>query len=157
MRGNNAITISLISIILFSAFFIFILIFYGDIVILNNAHKSFTREYFDWYLDFYGNNHISNLELITSAVKMIFTLIFTIEFVYLVSDEKYQNRIDVKNLLISIIVGLIINYLISIFIKYNAEHYRLFMTIIPTQIFSLVLLSIVLKLKLSFKMDRNLY
>lgn len=87
---------------------------------------------------------------------MIFTLIFTIEFVYLVSDEKYQNRIDVKNILISIIVGLIINYLISIFIKYNAEHYRLFMTIIPTQIFSLVLLSIVLKLKLSFKMDRNL-
>ncbi|ABR47935.1 conserved hypothetical membrane-spanning protein [Alkaliphilus metalliredigens QYMF] len=156
MRKNNAITISLISIILFSAFFIAILIFYGDIITLNNSHKSFTREYYDWYLDFYWNDHISMLEVITSAVKMTFRLIFTIQFFYLVADEQYQNRIDVKNLAISIILGLISNYLISIYIKYYVEHYRLFMTIISTQIFSLVLLSIVLKLKLSFKMDGNL-
>jgi len=154
LKKNNAMIISLISIILFSTFFTTILIFYNDIVILNSSLKSFTREYYDWYLDSYWNNNIGLFEVITSAIRMVFGLILSLEFLYIISNEKYKDRIDKKNLVISIIGGFIFNFLISAFIKYNVEHYRLFMILIPTEILALILLNMVLKLKASFKLNQ---
>lgn len=153
MKNNNDLLLSLISIILFSIIFITILIFYNDIIVLNNSMKSFTREYYDWYMDSYWNNNYANIEVTTYIIKMIFGLILLLEFSYIVSIEKYSNKIDKKNLVISIIVGILINYFISVSIQNNVEHYRLFMTIIPIQILALVLLNMVLKLKASLKLD----
>lgn len=153
MKKNNAMIISLISIILFSTFFITILLFYSDIVILNSSLKNFSREYYDWYLDSYWNNNIGMLEVITSVIGMFFGLIFSLEFLYIISNEKYKDRIEKKYLIISIIGGFILNFLIFTFIKYKVEHYRLFMILIPTEILALILLNIVLKLKASFKLN----
>ncbi len=129
MKNNNDLLLSLITIILFSIIFITILIFYNDIIVLNNSMKSFTREYYDWNMDSYRNNNYANIEVTTYIIKMIFGLILLLEFSYIVSIEKYSNKIDKKNLVISIIVGILINYFISVSIQNNVEHYRLFMTI----------------------------
>lgn len=144
MRKDKTLLISLISIMLFSAFFLIILIFYNDTILFDASLKSFTKEYWNWYLD---NIKIEGIIVeITSITKMFFSIILSLELMYIITNEKYKDIIDKKNLLISIIIGFAINYLSVLLINYNAEHYRLFMTLISTEILSLVLLNIILNL-----------
>ncbi|SNV76905.1 hypothetical protein [Clostridium cochlearium] len=155
MKKTNVLITSLISIILFNIFFIIILIYYNNIIILvNGFFKSMTKEYYLWFLSRPNISMESTMLNITEFLKMIFSLIFLIEFLYILSNEKYIKLVNKKNTLISLIIGFIIYCLSFIFIKYKAEHYRLFMTLISTEILSIILLNLVLKIKKKIAFSR---
>ncbi|WP_027623188.1 hypothetical protein [Clostridium lundense] len=149
MKKDRVLMISLISAILFSAFFIIMLICYSDIIIIPNTFfKSITKEYWFWYLD--DRLPIPNESFImgiTEILKQLFSAIFLLEFIYIISDKKYINEIEKKNVVISLIIGFVIYSFSFLFIKYKAEHYRLFMTLISTEILSIILLNLILKIK----------
>lgn len=149
MKKNRAMTISLISIILFNIFFMTILIFYNDIIIVPNKFlKSTTREYWYWYAEVRSPVKYESTTLgITYIAKLMFSLIFPLEFFYIISSKKYMSVIGKKSVIISLIIGFIINCLSFLFIKYQAAHYRLFMTLISTEVSSLVLLNLILQFK----------
>lgn len=148
MKKDKIVMISLISIILFNVFFMIILVFYNDIIILPIKFiKNVTKEYYFWYMDKPPVPNESIVMGITEILKITFSLIFLIGFLYIVSNKKYINIIGKKNVVISLIIGFTINYLTSLFIKHKAEHYRLFMDLISTEVSSLVLLNLVLKIK----------
>lgn len=149
MKKDKVLIISLISIILFNVFFMIMLIYYNDIIIVTNKFfKSTTKEYWYWYAEVRPPVKYESIIMGgTSIVKMLFSLIFLLEFFYITSDSKYINKIGKKNIVISLIIGLTIYCLSFLFIKYKAEHYRLFMTLISTEILSLVVLNLVLTFK----------
>jgi hypothetical protein len=84
---------------------------------------------------------------ITGILKPMFSLILSLEFFYIIFNNKYINVIEKKNLVISLIIGCTIYCLSFLFIKYGTEHYRLFMTLISTEILSIILLNLVLKIR----------
>lgn len=148
MKKDKALRISLISILLFNVFFIIMLIGYNDIIIIPNSFfKSITKEYYFWYMDRPLVYNESIIMGITWIVKPLFSLIFLLEFFYIIFNNKYINIFEKKNLVISLIIGCTIYCLSFLFIKYRAEHYRLFMTFISTEILSIILLNLVLKIK----------
>lgn len=150
MKKDKALMFTLISIILFNIFFIIMLIYYKDIIIITNKFfKSITKEYWDWYCDMYRPtvNNESTIVDITFMLKMLFKLIFLGQFFYIIDNEKYINVIKKKNVVIYSTIGFAIYCLSFLFIKYKAEHYRLFMSLISTEILSILLLSLVLKVK----------
>ncbi|MBU5484418.1 hypothetical protein KQI86_08765 [Clostridium sp. MSJ-11] len=148
MKKDKTLMISLTSIILFNVFFIIILICYNDIIILPIKFiKNVTKEYYYWYMDRPPIPNESIVIGITTIVKMMFSLILSLEFFYTIFNKKYANVIDKKNIVISIIIGFTIYCLSFLFIKYKAQHYRLFMTLISTEILSMMLLNLVLKIK----------
>ncbi|GEM_PF-6407810 len=146
MKKDKALMFALISIVLFNIFFIIMLIYYKDIIIIpNNFFKSVTKEY--WYSDRPHVNNESTIMGITWILKIIFSIIFLEEFCYIISNENYINAIKKKNVVIYSIIGFAIYCLSFLFIKYKAEHYRLFMSLISTEILSTLLLILVLKVK----------
>lgn len=148
IKKDRKLMISLISIILFNVFFMIMLICYSDIiVIVNKFLKNVTKEYWFWYLERPNVNNETIIIGVTKLLKIIFSIIFSVEFLHIIDNKKYINIIGKKNLVISLIIGFIIYCLSFLFIKYKAEHYRLFMTLISTEIASMILLNLVLKLK----------
>ncbi|WP_459763392.1 hypothetical protein [Alkaliphilus crotonatoxidans] len=147
-KRDKVLMICLISIILFNCFFMIMLIYYNDIIIVaNNFFKSVSKEYYLWYLE----RPIVDNELIiigvTKILNIVFSVIFLLEFFYIVFSKKYINEIEKKNVILSLLIGFIIYCLSFILIKYRAEHYKLFMILIPTEIFSIILLNLILKVK----------
>lgn len=137
----------LISILLFNLLFIVVLTRYYDLIILEPSFKPLTREYLDLlseikvslpYEDF-----IFNLSYIS---KLLFPLIFLLEFFYLISDKQYSHLVPKKNVTISVIIGAALYFIIRILIRYNAEHCRLFMSLISTEILSVIVLNLVLNI-----------
>ncbi len=148
MKKDKALRISLISILLFNVFFIIMLIGYNDIIIIPNSFfKSITKEYYFWYMDRPLVYNESIIMGITGILKPMFSLILSLEFFYIIFNNKYINVIEKKNLVISLIIGCTIYCLSFLFIKYGTEHYRLFMTLISTEILSIILLNLVLKIR----------
>lgn len=137
----------LISILLFNLLFIVVLTRYYDLIILEPFFKPLTRKYLDLlseikvslpYEDF-----IFNLSYIS---KLLFPLIFLLEFFYLISDKQYSHLVPKKNVIISVIIGAALYFIIRILIRYNAEHCRLFMSLISTEILSIIVLNLVLNI-----------
>lgn len=155
-NNDKAVVISLITIILFNIFFMIILIFHNDIIIIvNGFFKPITREYYDWFLD--QRISVKNEDIISAFsdfFKLLFSSILLLEFFYIIFNEKYINVIGKKATVISLFIGFISYSLCFLFIKYKAEHYRLFMTNISTEVLSLVLLSLIIKYKR--KMCKNI-
>lgn len=147
LKGNKALLFTLITIILFSIIFAAITIFFNDIITLPSL-KNVSREYYDWYMDMPTSDTEILVEEVTLFVRLIFSLIYLIEVLYILTTDKYLEAINKKNLLISISIGFGTHFFIS-YINSNAEHYRLFMTLIPIQIASLVLLNMILGLNKS--------
>jgi len=148
MERDKTFMISMLSILLFNAFFIIILIFYNDIIILSTPFlKSTTKEYYIWLVERPITNIESTIIDISFMIKLLFSLIFPLEFLYIITNEKYKNMINKKNIILSLVIGFVLNLLISLSIHYRAEHYRLFMDLIPTVISSLVLLNLILNIK----------
>lgn len=149
MKKDKALMISLISIIFFNVFFIIMLIEYNDIIVIpNKFFKSITKEYWFWYVD--DRIPVINESIIfgiTCILKPLLSSIFLLEFFYIIFDKKYINVIGKKNVMMCLIIGFTIYCLSFLFIKYRAEHYRLFMTLISTEILSIILLNLVLKIK----------
>lgn len=144
IKKDKTLLITLISAILFTIFFLITLTFYYDVILLEVSLKSFSREYYNWWMGTYelpGN--IINISLL---IKIFFDLILLLEFLYIAFNEKYKAHIDKKNLILSIIIGTAINFIINMIIIYNAEHYRLFMELISTQVGAIVLLNLVLNI-----------
>ncbi|KGK85804.1 hypothetical protein [Clostridium sp. HMP27] len=149
MKKDKALMICLISVILFSVFFMIILIYYNDIIIVTNKFfKSTTKEYWDWYSIVRLSVKYESIVLkITYLVKTMFSLIFILELFYIISNDKYIKVIGKRKVVISSIIGFTIYCSSFIFIKYKAEHYRLFMSLISTELLSLVVLNLVLTFK----------
>lgn len=155
MKKDKALMIFLIFIILFNVFFITMLICYKDIIVLptNFSLTNVTKEYYFWYLDRPRINNESVIIGITSIVKLIFSVTFLLDFFYIISNKKYMDVIGKRNVIISIIIGFVIYCLSFILIKYKAEHYRLFMDLILTEVLSLVVLNLILTLKKSINIQ----
>lgn len=149
MKKDKTLMIFLISIILFNVFFIIILTCYNDIIVITNPFfKKITKEYWFWYLDVRPEvNNESFIMGISDILKQLFSAAFLLEFIYMISDKKYISKIEKKNVGISLIIGFVIYSFSFLFIKYKAEHYRLFMTLISTEILSIILLNLILKIK----------
>lgn len=148
IKKNKVLIISLISIILFNIFFIIMLIFYNNIIIIpNKFFKSVTKEYYFWYLNKPFVNNESIIIGIAYILKITFSLILLLELFYTIFNNKYIKLIGKRNIVISLIIGFAIYCLSFLFIKYKAEHYRLFMILISTEILSIILLNLVLKVK----------
>lgn len=147
MKKGEIFMFFLISVILFNIFFLVILIYYNHITILSGEFlKNITKEYYFSYM----NNPATESELIivlTYFVKLIFSLIFPLEFLYIIFNKEYMRIIGKKSVITSLIIGFIANCLSSLFIIYEVEHYKLFMHLISTEISSLVLLSLILRFK----------
>lgn len=149
MTKHKALMISLISITLFNIFFIIMLIYYKDIIALpsNFSRWGITKEYYWWYMDRSPIRNETTVIAVTYIVQLMFSSIFLLEVCYIMLNNKYKHSISKKNLLGSIIIGLVIYYFSFLLIKHKAEHYRLFMTLIPTGILSLILLNLVLRIR----------
>lgn len=145
MVKDKNLLFTLMAIIVFNILFIIILAYYYDIITINVFVKPPTKEYWYWWLD--ADQVFLNQSLIistTSLLKLVFSLIFLLEFFYIMLEKKYKDLISKKNIVISLIVGAIVYSIIFLFIRYKAEHYRLFMTLISTEIFSIILLNLIL-------------
>ena len=150
MKKEKKIILSLSSIALFNLIFMILLVFYNNIIIIpNKFFKNTSKEYWYWYLDNPAMDNEGIIIGVTFIIKIIFSLIFLFQIYHLISKNKYRNLIKKKSLLISLFLGLGAYILSFLFIKYRVEHYRLFMTLISTEILSLILLNLVLKLKRS--------
>ncbi|MPM76530.1 hypothetical protein SDC9_123528 [bioreactor metagenome] len=149
MKKDKALMICLISVILFSVFFMIILIYYSDIIIVTNKFfKSTTKEYWYWYSVVRPTVKYESIILkITYLIKPMFSLIFILEFFYIISNDKYIKVIGKRKVVLSSIISFTIYCLSFIFIKYKAEHYRLFMSLISTELLSLVVLNLILTFK----------
>lgn len=148
MKKSKFMSISIISIILFVCLFLVTLIFYYDIIMIpNNFFKNTSKEYWLWYLN---NSPVNNESLITGTtgiLSMIFPIIFFLEYMCLLSDEKYKKLIDGKEILINLVLGFTI-YLIGFFvIKYIVVHYRLYMIFFPAGVLAIMLSSLIFKLR----------
>lgn len=149
MKKDKALMISLTSVILFNIFFMIISIYYNDIIIVTNKFfKSTTKEYWDWYSVVRPTvKYESAILKITYLVKLMFSLMFLLEFFYIISNDKYINVIGKRKVLINLIIGFTSYCLSFLFIKYKVEHYRLFMSLISTELLSLVVLNLILSFK----------
>lgn len=154
MKKDKLLNISILSILLFNIFFIIISIFYKEIIILVNRNlMNYTREYYEWLMTQRVNVKNEDIVvLLTYILQIIFTFIFFVEFYYIIINEKYKASSIKKNIIISIIIGFLVNLGIALLIKYNAEHYRLFMILIKTVISSIVLLYLIMRIR---KMQSN--
>ncbi|SDL06246.1 hypothetical protein SAMN05660472_02543 [Natronincola ferrireducens] len=148
MTKHRALMISLISIILFNIFFMIMLIWYQDIIILPSdfSRWGITEEYYWWYMDRPPISNETTVIAVNYILKLMFSSIFLLEVFYIISNNKYKHLVKKKNLLISIIISSIVYFLSLFFIKYKTEHYRLFMTLISTEILSLILLNLLLRI-----------
>ena len=137
----------LISILLFNLLFIVVLTRYYDIIILEPSFKPLTREYMDLIYEISvtlpNEDFIFNPSYVS---KILFSLTFLLEFFYLLSDKQYSHLVPKKNVIISVIIGAALYFVIRILIRYNAEHCRLFMSLISTEILSIIVLNLVLNI-----------
>lgn len=128
-------------------FFSIILFLYNDIIIIPNTFfKNVSKEYYFWYLDRPSYDNETKIVGITILLKILFSAIFLLEYVYLISDKSYVKLIGKKYILYKMIIVFTI-YLICFFlIKYKAIHYKLYMSLFSTGILSLMLLNLGIKL-----------
>lgn len=88
---------------------------------------------------------------ISFIFKMFFLLIFTLEFLYMMSIKTFTDILGKKFIIINVILG-VLAYLISfLLIKYISTHYYLYMYLISVQIFAIILLSLTIRIKRSNK------
>lgn len=148
MKKDKILMISVASIILFNIFLLIILLFYNDIIILTSKFfKNITKEYYIWFVNRPRISTESNIISITYFIHLLFSIILLLEFVYMMLNRRYKDLIEKRYIITVIFIGIAIYLLIFLFIKYKIEHYRLFMTLIPTEILSMMLLSIIFKIK----------
>ena len=148
MKKDINLKIILNSIITFNILFLIMVICYNNIIIIpNKIFINITKEYLMWY---FNNPSVPNQRLmifITEISKMIFSIFSIAQLTYITFDDKYSKIIEKKRVLLYLIVGFVVWFIHLILIKYNVEHYRLFMNLISTEILSLILLTLVLKIK----------
>ena len=148
MKKDKKLTLSLYSIILFNLLFLISLIFYNDIIIIpNNFFKITSKEYWFWYLDQPPVPNEGITMFVSYSIRIMFSSMFLLQLYGILSNKMYSNLINKKSLLLSVLVGFGTYLLSFLFIKYRVEHYRLFMTLIFTEILSLILLNLVITLK----------
>lgn len=148
MKNNKFIKITLISIIAFTLFYLFVIVFYNNVKILPSR---LFREYsFEYYMNFPPYTNMEDIVVkISMMLKMFFLLIFTIEFIYMMSIKHYRDVIGKRFIIVNILLG-VLAYLISfLLIKYLSTYYYLYMYLVPGQIIALTLLALIIRLRSS--------
>jgi hypothetical protein len=149
MRKDKNIIIPLIFILFFIGYFIYIKVFNGDIIVIPSRYlRPLNEEYFSWYWwDYSIDNVSSNNITICYLARIIFSLIFSLDILYLLSNEKYRNIIGLKSITKYIVIGISIYLGFIIMLNYKITHYRLYMTLYPTGILAIISLALNIKLK----------
>lgn len=138
-KPNRFLPLFAFSILIFQVFFLVTILFFYDVITINPSLKSFTREYWNWYTEIrVGVPYESTITSLAFVLKPAFSFIFIMEFLYLLADKAYRTTIGKKNFILGLVVLLVVYLLCFFWIKYQAEHYRLFMTLISTELFSLL-------------------
>lgn len=137
------------SVIVFQLFFLATMIFFYDsIIVVSPFFKTLSREYWNWYLN-YRSPYSNETTMITVVyiLKAIFSFLFIIGFLYLLSDKKNRTVIGKKNFFLAGGVGMLVYFVFFFWIKYQAVHYRLFMTLFSTELLSLTMAYLLWRLK----------
>lgn len=148
MKRGKFINITLISITLFTIFFLTLLVRYSDIVIMvNSFFKDFSKDYYDWFMSNTISSEESSVIDVSFIFKMVFSLVFLLEYLYFVSTKKYRQMVGDRFIVISTIIGIVVYAISFLVIKYIALHYRLYMYFISTTVLAMVLLSLIIRAK----------
>lgn len=147
MKNDSILKSALVFIILFNIIFLGVAIFYYDIVSLpGSMFDDLSRETLDWYYNRTKVPYEDTVSFIVQMSKIIFPILFLGVFSYILLDEKNEN-LNTKGMVVYVIIGHTILGLIYAYMQYNLEYYRLFMELIPVEVFSLVLLATILNIK----------
>jgi len=92
------------------------------------------------------SNEITMISVVY-ILKAIFSFLFIIGFLYLLSDKKNRTVIEKKNFFLEGGVGMLVYFVFFFWIKYQAVHYRLFMTLFSTELLSLTMAYLLWRLK----------
>lgn len=147
MKNDSVLRSALIFIVLFNIIFWGITVFYYDIVSLpGSIFDDLNREKLDWYMNRTPIPHENTVSFVANMSNFIFPLMFLGFFSYILFEQRYK-EINTTRILVFVIFGFTILSLIFAYMKYELEYYRLFMQLIPSEIFSLVLLFTILNIR----------
>lgn len=143
-------------IILFQVFFLIDLFCYYNVITINMFFKPISYDYWNWFLihkDELGYD--SAIANITIILKYMLNFLFLYVILNILFTKEYRHAIG-KRIATMLIGFAIIIYMICFFyIKYVAEHYRLFMELISTEILSLLLLCLIIIIKRRLRNDNS--
>lgn len=136
-------------ILLFQFVFIILLLFYYDIIIVVNPFfKHISEEYWIWFADErIGVKHEDLILIVSFVIKWLFSASFLLGCLKILCESAYRSQIGLQKILLCIITGGIIYIISFVLIKYFTIHYRLYMTLISTEILSLQLGYLIIFLK----------
>ena len=147
-KQDKWLNIFIISIIIFNCFFIFTIVKYYHVIDFPNVScKYMTKEIY--YSMVSTSDKLPEIKLfkITYIVEKLFIFLLLGGFLHLVNKKEYLNILGTENILRYVLIGMVINILIYVFIKYNIMYHRPFMMIIYDEVFSLLLLMLIVRLQ----------
>lgn len=150
-RQDGELQFYLIAAILYQCFFIVAVIgFYHIVIIPGSLFRVLTKEYLLWYMEqkpavSYEQTAIE----LCWIVKLLCTPIFLLAAVRTLTQPEYYRCIKASGMLASILTGILVYGFVFFYNKYQADHYRLYMTLLSTEILSLVLLGFFWKIRAS--------
>lgn len=147
----------LIAAILYQCFFIVAVIgFYHIVIIPGSLFRVLTREYLLWYMEQKpAVSYESTAIELCWIIKLLCTPIFFLAAVRILTQPEYYRCIKKRGMLFSILAGLLVYGCIFFYNKYQAEHYRLYMTLLSTEILSLIVLSFFWRIRASSQRARG--
>ena len=141
MKRTKPLMLSFLSIILFQVLFFSTLIFLYHIIQIAPPYiKPISYEYYKQLIElpFVPQDYFfTSLVLILNS---LFLVCFVSMITYILVTRELRRAVGGKNFIFSILIGLLAYVICLLLIRFVAEHYRLYMVLIPNQILSLILL-----------------
>lgn len=144
--GNERIIkLYLVSIILFQIIFLAEAIFCYDIIIVPNpAFRKLTLEEWNWIIQRGSRPHETALLIWTDLLNIVFGVIYIVGFFHLFFVKKRLLPIRTLWIIATLAAGFVTDLPLFYYFKYQAEHYRLYMSSVSLEIDSLMLLVLIL-------------
>lgn len=130
--------------VLFQLFYIFFILFHYNEIYFNPSVKPLTYEYWTWL----GEHPEAINDKLADAVLVIYyrmNVICLLGFLCLLTPEEDSKSIKLGQLLAAFLFGYGIYKICTLAIRYFSPDYRLYMLLIPTEIASLILMFLILK------------
>lgn len=134
-----------LSIILFQIiFFIFVFAYYNIIIVPNSFFHFTSYNMWNFYVTHNDKNE-TNIIMVSIIIKILFICIFAMGLAQYLLDKKNAAIFSKAFRIGAILVSLTVYLICFFYIKYQVVHYRLFMSLISVEIFSILLFLIMAK------------
>lgn len=141
MKTSKPLALSFLAIVLFQGlFFTTLLLFYHIITIPMPYIKPLSYDYYLWLVQQTTTPMDSFFHALAAMLNSLFQVCFITAITYILFTRDLRKAVGGKSWVFSILIGLLTYAIAFLLIRYVAEHYRLYMTMIPNQILSLMLL-----------------